>query len=156
MSLKQPKKSRNWYRWLTLPLVVFVFGLISTAWATETNKVGDTSAEDLRSTWGIEIAGLRLSGQGFFVDFRYKVLDPDKAAPLADKEKKPYLINEETGQKLLVPTTPKLGSLRQTAQKLKAGNVYFMFFSNRSGTLKPGSKVTFVVGDCRLEHLTIE
>jgi len=156
MNLKQPRKNLNSYRWPALLLVVLLFGLGTSSWATGTNKMESKAAEDLRSTWGIEIAGLRLSGQGYFVDFRYKVLDPEKAAPLADKEKKPYLIDEATGKQFAVPTTPKLGSLRQTAQKLKAGNVYFMFFSNRSGVLKPGSKVTFVVGDCRLEHLTIE
>jgi len=114
------------------------------------------AADQWEQQWGIQLAGLRLSGQGYFVDFRYKVLDPEKAAPLADKDKRPYLIHEESGKKLYVPTTPKLGALRQTAQKLKPGQIYFMFFSNRSGTLKSGSKVTMVIGDVRLENLVIQ
>ncbi len=112
--------------------------------------------DQLAQTWGIEVASLRLSANGYFVDFRYKVLDPEKAAPLSKKEWKPYLIDEATGQKLLVPSTPKLGALRQTAQQLDAGRIYFIFFGNSRGVVKAGNKVTVVVGDCRIEGLTIE
>jgi len=99
---------------------------------------------------------MRLSGQGYFVDFRYKVLDPAKAAPLAKSDVKPYLIDELSGKRLGVPTTPKLGSLRQTAVQLMPGRVYFIFFGNSTGIVKRGSQVTVVIGECRIEHLTVE
>lgn len=124
--------------------------------ASSSSSVAGSAAESLREKWGIEIASLRMSGQGYFVDFRYKVLDPEKAAPLANKDAKPYLIDEASGKELRVPTTPKLGALRQTAQSLVRGNIYFMFFGNRSAIVKSGSKVTVVVGDIRLENLTIQ
>ncbi len=109
----------------------------------------------LAKTWGIEITSLRLSAEGYFVDFRYKVIDPEKAAPLLKAEAKPYLIDEASGNKLGVPTTPKLGPLRQTAQRLAAGRIYYIFFGNSRGIVKPGAKVTVVIGDCRIENVTI-
>ena len=112
--------------------------------------------DQLQKIWGIEIASLRLSARGYFVDFRYKVTDPAKAAPLTNREWKPYLIDQVTGEKLLVPSTPKLGSLRQTAQQLAAGRTYYILFGNSRGVIKAGNKVTVVVGDCRIENLTVE
>ena len=109
----------------------------------------------LAKTWGIEITSLRLSAEGYFVDFRYKVIDPEKASPLLKPEAKPHLIDEASGKQLGVPTTPKLGALRQTAQRLQAGTIYYIFFGNSRGIVKPGAKVTVVIGDCRIEHVTV-
>jgi hypothetical protein len=128
----------------------------SNAAETQATQLPTTSAEELRDKWGVEIASVRLSGQGYFVDFRYKVLDPKKAAPLAKAEWKPLLIDQATGNTLRVPTTPKLGSLRQTAVQLLEGRTYFVFFGNSRGLVKHGSKVTVVIGDCRIENLTVE
>lgn len=155
MDTKTPSKS-FWNRCLAIPLGLIMWGLAVTAFAEDSNKLASSIAEELRSTWGIEIAALRLSAQGYFVDFRYKVIDPEKASPLASNELRPYLIDESTGKELRVPTTPKLGSLRQTTQKINAGQIYFMFFGNSRGIVKPGNKVTVVIGDRKLEHLTIE
>ncbi len=128
----------------------------SDAAVTQPAVSSTTAPEELRDKWGVEIASVRLSGQGYFVDFRYKVLDPQKAAPLAKAEWKPYLIDQATGSTLRVPTTPKLGSLRQTAVQLLEGRTYFVFFGNSRGLIKHGSKVTVVIGDCRIENLTVE
>lgn len=128
----------------------------SNAAEAQATQASTTSPEELREKWGVEIASVRLSGQGYFVDFRYKVLDPKKAAPLAKAEWKPHLIDQATGNTLRVPTTPKLGPLRQTAVQLLEGRTYFVFFGNSKGLVKHGSKVTVVIGDCRIENLTVE
>jgi len=90
------------------------------------------------------------------VDFRYKVLEPDKAATLSDRESKPYLLDQASGKKLLVPKSPKVGPLRPTATKPEAGKVYFALFANPGQVVKAGSKVTVVLGDFRAENLTVE
>lgn len=105
---------------------------------------------------GIQVMSVRTSANGNMIDFRYKVLDSDKAATLMNREHKPFLIDEATGAKLRVPSAPKIGPLRQTAQKPAVGRVYFTLFANPGKMVKPGSKVTLVVGDTRLEHLSIE
>ncbi|HYG34206.1 MAG TPA: hypothetical protein VEC99_05455 [Clostridia bacterium] len=115
-----------------------------------------SSAEELAKQWGIQIAGLHVSAAGYMVDFRYKVLDPEKAAPLAKRDVKPYMIDQATGAKMLVPSSPKIGSIRQTAVKLIPGRVYGAMFANPVQTVKAGSKVTVVIGECRLENLTVE
>ncbi|MGC8989010.1 MAG: hypothetical protein ACP5MD_02710 [Verrucomicrobiia bacterium] len=128
----------------------------SNASLAQAAQFSTTSPEELRDKWGVAIASLRLSAQGYFVDFRYKVLDPQKAAPLARAEWKPHLIDQATGRTLGVPTTPKLGPLRQTSVQLLEGRTYFVFFGNSRGIVKHGSKVTVVIGDCRIENLTVE
>ncbi len=99
---------------------------------------------------------LRLSANGYMVDFRYKVLDPEKAATLGDPKAKPYIVDQATGAKLVVPRSPKVGPLRQSAENLTAGKVYFTMFSNTGKAVKAGSKVTVVIGDFKAENLVVE
>ena len=114
-----------------------------------------TAAESLRERWGIEIVALRESAAGYMLDFRYRVLDPAKAAPLFERKIKPYLIDEATGAKFQVPVPPKTGALRTTYPP-KAGRTYFMFFANPGKYIKPGSRVTVVVGDFRADGLIVQ
>jgi hypothetical protein len=129
--------------------------LPSPYWAAETAPA-TTAPESLESKWGAAVSSTRLSAGGYMIDFRYKVLDPVKAAPLAKRENKAYLIDQATGAKFLVPTTPKVGALRQNPRQLEAGKIYFMFFANPGNYLKAGSKVTVVIGDYRVENLVVE
>lgn len=110
----------------------------------------------LEDRWGIQIASLRMSAAGRIIDFRYRVLDPEKAALLGDRRVKPMLIDQASGRKMAVPVAPKIGSLRQTSVKLTAGRIYFVLFSNSEQLIKPGSKVTVTIGDFRAENLTVE
>lgn len=116
----------------------------------------DAPAESLEAKWGIQIDSLRLSARGYMIDFRYKVVDPKKAATLGDPKAKPYLVDQATGTKMFVPRSPKVGPLRQSAVNLAAGKVYFAFFSNRNQVVKPGSKVTVVIGDFKAENLAVQ
>jgi len=116
----------------------------------------DATVERLESQWGIQIDSLRLSARGYMIDFRYKVADPQKAAALGDPKAKPYLLDQATGTRMFVPRSPKVGPLRQSAVNLAAGKVYFAFFSNRNQVVKPGSKVTVVIGDFKAENLVVE
>lgn len=56
----------------------------------------------------------------------------------------------------MVPSSPKTGPMRQTAQLPETGRVYWMFFGNPGHYVKRGNRVTVVVGSLRLEHLTVE
>ena len=122
----------------------------------ETAAAAATSAEDLAQKWGIQVSGLFISAGGNMVDFRYKVLDPKKAAILTKPESKPRLIDQTSGAKLLVPDTPTVGQLRQTTQQPVAGKLYFILFANTQHHVKSGDKVTISVGDFLAEGLTVE
>ena len=111
---------------------------------------------ELRERWGIEVASLHLSAHGRMVDFRYRVLNPEKAALLGDRTVKATLTDLATGAVLRVPSFPKTGSMRQTAAKMKTGRIYFMLFANTGMPVKVGSRVTVTVGDFKAEGLTVQ
>jgi len=107
-------------------------------------------------TLGIEVEGLRLSAAGYMLDFRYRVLDPVKAAPLLDRKIQPYLLDEASGARLAVPDSPKVGRLRTTSRnKVIPGRNYYILFANPGRYLQAGSKVTLVAGDARISDLTV-
>ena len=106
--------------------------------------------------FGIKVLSLRLSANGNLLDFRYRVLNPDKAVELLKRSNKPYLIDQASGAKFLVPNTPKIGPLRQSALKPKADRNYFVLFANPGKFITPGRKVTVVIGDFRIEDLVVQ
>ena len=106
---------------------------------------------------GIRVEALRLSAAGYVLDFRYRVVDAARAAPLLDGRQHPYLVDAR-GARLGVPDTPILGTLRQTARngKVSTEHTYFVLFANPARYLHPGDRVTLVVGDARLPDLRVE
>jgi hypothetical protein len=116
-----------------------------------------SGSSDIAREWGIEVVALRPTAAGRLIDFRYRIIDPDKAVIFLDRTQKAHLIDQDSGFSAEVPEG-KLGPMRQTnrAGKPKAGRIYYMLFTNPGGILTSGSKVTVVVGDFRAEDLTVE
>ena len=148
----------------TLALVFFIGGLVTLGApiVTSATSVPGPEAEKgkqardqvLQDQWGIELTAIRITAAGHMVDFRYRVLDADKAAPLFKRQTKPYLIHQASGKVLAVPNTAKVGSLRNTNIP-QQGRIYWMFFGNK-GLVKAGDKVTVVIGDCKAEDLVVQ
>lgn len=111
-------------------------------------------AAGIENKWGIQILGVRKAAAGHMLDFRYKVTDANKAAPLFVRAGKPYLIDQSSGKSLVVPNMAKVGPLR-TSNPPKEGRTYWMFFGN-PGLVKPGDKVTVVIGDFKVEDMTVQ
>ncbi len=107
--------------------------------------------------WGVQVISVSYAADGFWLAFRFRVLDPVKANMLFDSKFKPYLESESTGVKLAVPTAAKIGALRTTnrGHNVKAGKIYNIMFSNSGFQVQPGQKVSVVSGDFRAEHLTV-
>ncbi len=114
-----------------------------------------TSLKALESQWGVKIVGIRRTAAGYMLDFRYRVTDPDKAAPLFVRKTKPYLIDQRTGARLVVPNPPKVGPLRTSDKPLK-GRIYFIMFANPGKLIKPGQRVTIVIGKFRVQGLIVQ
>ncbi len=112
----------------------------------------------LAERWGMEPKGVRRTARGYMVDFRFRVLDAEKARPLFDPRIKPYLLAEESGVRLPVPMGQKVGALRTTdrGRNIQAGKDYYMLFANPDAFLGPGARVSVVIGDFRLPNLTLE
>jgi len=113
------------------------------------------SDEEMKGRWGVEIVALRRTAHGHMLDFRYRVLDAEKAAALFKRQTKPRLIHQATGKVLAVPSTAKVGPLRNSNLP-KQGRIYWMFFGNAGNLVKAGDKVTVAIGDFRSENLTVE
>lgn len=109
----------------------------------------------LAEEWGIEITSLHLTAAGHMIDFRFRVVDPEKAASLFVRQNKPYLIDQDSGQVLSVPRTAKIGPLRPSDPP-QQDRIYWMFFGTVPGLVQSGSKVTVVIGDFRAEDLTVQ
>jgi hypothetical protein len=147
-----------------LTAIVLAANMITAGWATEAPTAREASplpalpasSEQIAEKCGIEVSGLFLSAGGNMVDFRYRVLDPAKAAALTKADLKPSLVDQTTGAKLIIPSTPKVGPLRQTIAKPVPGKIYFMLFANTRHHVKSGDKVTIVAGDCKIDNLTVE
>lgn len=114
-----------------------------------------TKPPTLQERWGVELNGIRPSAAGYMLDFRFTVLDTEKAAPLFDRATKPYLMDQVTGAKFLVPNPPKTGPLR-TSDPPHLGRRYFIFFANPGKFIQSGEKVTVVIGDFRVADLVVQ
>jgi hypothetical protein len=105
---------------------------------------------------GIKPVAIRLTAAGTMIDFRYRVVDPGKSLPAFDRKIRTYLIAQANGDRLDVPADTSLGALRSSSREPLAGKEYFIFFMNSGKLLQRGSKVTVVIGDFKIENLTIE
>ena len=109
----------------------------------------------MKRQWGVEVVGVRSTAAGYMLEFRYRVIDPRLAKPLFERRTKPVLLDEETGSRFVVPTPPKTGALRNSNPPL-AGHTYWMFFANPGGFVKPGRRVSVLIGDFRADGLVVQ
>jgi hypothetical protein len=121
----------------------------------EVAPVQSLTPEELEKKWGIRPLSVRRTADGHMLDFRYRITDAEKASPLFHPAIKPVIIDEDTGAVMAVPNVPKVGSMRSTRKPLKDRD-YFMLFANPQRHIKPGHKVTVVIGDYRAGHLVVE
>ena len=118
--------------------------------ANEMSAAQNVSVEE---KWGVRIIGARLTANSYMIDFRYKVIDAEKASHLMDRNAKPYMIDEANSAKV-AGADSSMGSLRSKGTAVNRN--YFVLFGNPGGAIKPGSKVTIVIGDFKVEHLAVE
>lgn len=113
----------------------------------------------LEKKWGIQIIGLRTSAAGYMLDWRFRVLDPEKAFPLLMRHVDRYLVVEKSGAVLRVPFTDKLGSMRatvRTANMIKKFKIYAGLFANPGQHVQPGDKVSVVIGNFMADNVVVQ
>ncbi|MBI1425265.1 MAG: hypothetical protein GC149_17600 [Gammaproteobacteria bacterium] len=108
-----------------------------------------------KRTWGIDIAGVRWISSGYMLEFRYRVLDPNKAKPLNDRSNRPYLKDLASGVTLSVPALEKVGEIRQSVPP-KPNHIYFMVFGNPGKIVQPGNRVSIAVGKFHVDDLVVQ
>jgi hypothetical protein len=108
-----------------------------------------------RLVWGVEALGVKWTESGEVIKFSYRVLDPEKAKTLNDKQFAPSLIDPQAGVSLVVPSMEKIGQLRQSSTP-EAGKSYWMAFSNKGRLVKRGHRVNVVIGKFRADGLVVD
>lgn len=113
-------------------------------------------SQSVEERLGVHIRGIRLSAAGFMLDLRYRILDTDKAAFFLDRKIVPYLM-DSAGARLGVASSPKIGQLRSTQRgAIRLDRDYSMLFGNPGRYLQQGSKITLVIGEQKIENITVE
>ena len=109
----------------------------------------------MKNEWGVEVLFVRPMSAGYMLEFRYRVLDAEKASPLFERQTKPVLTHVESGATMIVPTPAKTGALRNSNMPIE-GRTYWMFFANPAKFVKSGDHVTIEIGDFAARNLIVE
>jgi hypothetical protein len=122
--------------------------------AITTGKLPAADPSAVARRWGVEIASMRLASRGYMLEFRYKILDANKAQPIFKRGLRPILSDEASGFQSTVPNPPTTGALRST-NDAKAGRTYFTFFANPGRYVKVGNTVTVTIGEFSITGIPV-
>lgn len=124
--------------------------------------VTDTSAPPVPPTssnpgveYGVEVASLRLTAGGTALDFRYKVVDPDKAAVVGREGGPSYLLTQD-GRRISPRNVQQIGDYYFARHLDQAGRTYSTWFANQGGALQTGDLVSVVIGDLHIANIRVE
>lgn len=120
-----------------------------------TKKLSNRAQQYYSLVWGIDSLTVKSVESGELIKFTYRVIDPNKARVLNDKQSEPFLIDPRAGVKLVVPSLEKVGQLRQSSTP-EAGRVYWMAFSNKGRLVRPGHFVDVSIGLFRANGLIVQ
>lgn len=123
---------------------------------SETDVKAD-GMDPLLESLGIEILFLRTTANGKMLDLRYRVINPDLAKEVTKRNSSLDLrvVDKKSGQTLGVPVT-HIGFLRTKTAKPRKNRVYYILFDNPESVVKPGSEVSVLFGEMRVEGLSVE
>lgn len=96
---------------------------------------------------------VRVSASGFngLIDVRYQVADADKASVIHDAKYPPALVDERSGQVI-----GRLLMGHSHSGAFRAGVTYATVFENPGGLVRPGDRVSVVLGPVRLQHVVVQ
>jgi hypothetical protein len=150
-SRPQPRR-----RWLVAAGLVLAVVLGATWWAGRPVDVragtDAVTVDEMAGRYGVDVNLIAVTARGGLIELRYQVVDPDKATRLLhDEDLAPILIAEDTEKTLRMAAPP-----HKHGAELRVGGQYFFLMANVRNALHEGSQVTLIIGDARLEHLTVQ
>lgn len=151
-----PARRRGRRRWVVLAAVVVALALGLSWWTARADDVRDgtdlLTSQELAARHGLEVDLVAVTANKGLVEFRFQVVDPDKATRiLHDSELAPTLVDEASGATLRMSAPP-----HKHGGELRLGGTYFFLMANSHNALHRGSTVTLVMGDSRVEHLAVQ
>lgn len=120
-----------------------------------THPAPNQARQELARIWGIDSLSVKSVESGEIIRFTYRVLDPEKAKALKDKKNVPSLIDPGAGVKLPASLRTKAGELGQNDAP-QVGRVCGMTFSNAGQYVRPGHRVSVIVGQFRADGLVVQ
>jgi len=106
----------------------------------------------IEDRWGIRVSQIGVTADGGLVDFRFVVLDPDKAlAMMQDVNNLPVLVAEDKSGII------NSAAMMPTKHELTPGKTYFLLYRNTQNAVKPSALVSVLFSnDLRLEHAPVK
>lgn len=142
--------------WLVAAGLVLAVVLGATWWSHRQADVRSgtdaVTVDEMAGRHGVDVNLIAVTARGGLVELRYQVVDPDKATRiLHDADLAPTLVAEDTGATLRMSAPP-----HKHGGELRMGGQYFFLMANARNALHEGDLVTLVIGDARVEHLTVQ
>lgn len=146
-------RPRRWDRLaLLIALALFLAALaLGFVLQSRTTPLSMESIEAaIEDRYGIHVTMVAVTAAGGVVDFRFKVTDPEKAEKYmhGPYNELPILIAETNGTRI----DPRTHIHKANYE---FGRTYYMIYRNPGGVIEPGSEVTIVLGDLRLNHVPV-
>ena len=127
----------------------------SSAVTEEPSSAVPPVSTDPAGQYGIEVASLRMTAGGTALDFRYKVVDADKAAKVGREGGPSYILDKE-GRRISPRNVQQIGDYYSARHLDRPGNTYSTWFANQGGILRSGDVVSVVIGDLRVADVRVE
>jgi hypothetical protein len=103
----------------------------------------------------LEVIKAKLSGKGNLLDIQFRIRGEIGNPILSMKyARNTYVIEESNGEKFYARRFARIGALGQ--KHLDEGPISFVTMNNPGGKIKKGSRITFVIGELRQEHIIVE
>lgn len=122
--------------------------------ATSTTAVSyvrpHVSERGLERRSGVRLVQLAVTGEGGLLDLRFQVMDPNAAASIHDAETPPAILEESTG---LVAAELLMGHSHTSPFNL--GATYYLIFENPGNLIHRGDRVSVLLGDAQVQHVTV-
>lgn len=118
-------------------------------------KMTDKAKKQYLVMWGVDKLRVSSTNSGNLIRFTYRVEDAVLAKTLLDRGATPYMYSPKAQAVLQVPVMDKVGPLRQ-AMSPKAGQEYWVVFSNKGNLVRQGDRVDVRIGDFRADGLMVE
>ena len=107
------------------------------------------------ATWGIDRLRVSYTMSGNLIRFNFRVVNPKLAKALGDHDATAEMFAPRSHAILSVPAMEQVGQLRQLRAD-KAGEEYWMVFSNKGNLVRPGDRVNVIIGKFHADGLVVE
>ena len=118
------------------------------------NPKNDSSVSASKAASTLMVDRAFLAGSGSMLRINFKVPAPKTTEWLPVDPKQTYVVDETTGEKFFVLNLVRIGPAAQTRLP-KGGGASFIVIDNRHEHLKPGARITVVIGALKQEHVTV-